>query len=159
VKTVEQTVLPGIEQGERRCECGQTPHKPGCLSALREGQKEEALALNELNLLQLALSKDAAIDVIERLAALQREAREREAMIDFNDALNRVQEQIKRIAPDLENPSKKSRYASYAAIDRIIRPIYSKEGFGLSFTHADCPKADHIRVVARLSLRAHVEHY
>ena len=119
----------------------------------------EPKPLTPMDLLQVALSKDAAIDVIEKLAALQREERAYNALIDFNDALNRVQDKIKQVAPDLNNPQTSSKYASYEAIDRVIRPIYSREGFSLSFTHADCPKADHVRVIARLALRAHIEHY
>jgi hypothetical protein len=127
---------------------------------VEQARKDEALAIHTpMDLLAVALQKEAAIDVIERLAALQEKAMSREALIDFNEALNRVQEKIKRIAPDLENPDKKSKYASYAAIDRVIRPIYSAEGFSLSFTHADSPKPDHVRIVCRVSLRAHVEMY
>jgi hypothetical protein len=112
-----------------------------------------------MGLLSLALKNNAAIDVIERLAALQEKALAREADIDFSEALNRVQDKIKRIAPDLENPQKRSKYASYAAIDRVIRPLYGPEGFSLSFTHADCPKPDHIRVICWVRLRAHKEPY
>lgn len=112
-----------------------------------------------MDLLSLALSKDAGIDVIERLAALQRDQMDREATIDFNDALNRVQTQIKRIAPDLDNPQTRSKYASYAAIDRKIRPIYSEEGMSLSFTTEDCPIQEHIRVVCFASLRGHTRKY
>jgi hypothetical protein len=83
----------------------------------------------------------------------------REAVIVYNDTLNRVQEQIKRIAPDMENPKTKSKWASYAAIDRVIRPIYAAEGMSLSYTHADCPKPDHVRVICRVALHAHVEPY
>ena len=111
------------------------------------------------DLLYLALSNNAAIDVIERLTALQEKAMLRDAEIVYNDTLNRVQEQIKRIAPDMENPKTKSKWASYAAIDRVIRPIYAPEGISLSFTHADCPKPDHIRVICRVALHAHVEPY
>jgi hypothetical protein len=112
-----------------------------------------------MGLLQIALTNNAAIDVIERIAALREKEMLAAAELDFNEALNRVQSEIKRIAPDLENPNKKSKYASYAAIDRVIRPIYAKEGFALSFTHADCPKADHIRIICRVSLRRHKEPY
>lgn len=112
-----------------------------------------------MDLLSIALSHSAGIDVIERLAALQRDTLAREAETDFNEAMNRVQEKIKRISPDLENTQKKSKYASYAAIDRAIRPIYSTEGFSLSFTHADCPKADFIRVICRCARGAHKEFY
>jgi hypothetical protein len=131
-----------------------------------EAMIEEQLALTvperaptHMDLLSLALHNHAAIDVIERLAALQRDEQDRNAEIDFNEALNRVQDKIKRIAPDLENPQKHSRYASYAAIDRVIRPIYGPEGFSLSFTHADCPKPDHIRVICWVRLRGHKEPY
>lgn len=128
--------------------------------------KTEILPINRdtrppttMDLLRVALSNRAAIDVIERLAALCREEQARIAETEFSEALNRVQKEIKRIAPDLENPQKHSRYASYAAIDRVIRPIYGHEGFSLSFTHADCSKPDHIRVICWVRLRGHKEPY
>ena len=112
-----------------------------------------------VDLLRIAVNSGAGIETIERLAALQERMLARQAETEFNHALNRVQGQIKRIAPDLENKSKNSRYASYAAIDRVIRPIYSPEGFSLSFTHAECPKAGYIRVICWLRLGAHKEPY
>jgi hypothetical protein len=123
------------------------------------GQQIAVRAPTTMDLLSIALQNNAAIDVIERMAALQRDQLEREAKVAFNEALNRVQNKIKRIAPDMENPDKHNKWATYAAIDRVIRPIYSEEGFSLSFTHADCTKADHVRVVCRVSLRAHIELY
>jgi len=111
-----------------------------------------------MDLLSLALNKKAAINVIERLAALQEKMQARDAEIEFNEALTRIQEKIKRIAPDMEG-AKSNKYASYAAIDRVIRPIYAAEGMSLSFTHADCPKPDHIRVICRCALRGHKELY
>jgi hypothetical protein len=112
-----------------------------------------------MDLLSVALQNNAAIDVIERLAALQERTLARVAECDFNDSMNRVQEQIKRVAPDLDNPQTKSKYASYAAIDRKIRPVYSAEGFSLSFDTADCPKDDHIRVVCYVSKAGHTRRY
>lgn len=114
---------------------------------------------NTMDLLRLALSNHAAIDVIERLAALVREEQARIAETEFSEALNRVQDKIRRIAPDLENTQKHSKYASYAAIDRVIRPIYTPEGFSLSFTHAECPKPNYIRVICWVRLRGHKEPY
>lgn len=112
-----------------------------------------------MGLLQVALQNNAAIDVIERLAALQEKALAREAEIDFNEAMTRTQEQIKRVAPDLTNSQTSSKYASYAAIDRKVRPIYAKEGFSLSFDTADCPLPEHIRVVCYVALRGHTRRY
>lgn len=112
-----------------------------------------------MDLLQLALTNNAAIDVIERLAALQEKAQARQAELEFTDALNRVQAKIKRVAPDLDNPQTKSKYASYAAIDRVIRPIYTDEGFSLSFSEEDCPKPEHTRFVCFVSRGLHTRMY
>lgn len=125
---------------------------------VREGWKAEE-PKTPMDLLSVALQNNAAIDVIERLAALQEKSLAREAEIDFNAAMNKVQEQIKRIAPDLDNPQTRSKYASYAAIDRKIRPIYSQEGFSLSFDTADCPKDECVRVVCYVALRGHTRRY
>lgn len=112
-----------------------------------------------LTILQSAVERGADIDTIERLVALQERMMDRAAKSSYNEALARIQKEIKRIAPDLVNPSKSSKYASYAAIDRVIRPIYSAEGMSLSFTHADSPKADHVRIVCKAALAGHVEQY
>lgn len=119
----------------------------------------EAMEYSPMNLLSLALHNNAAIDVIERLAALQEKIMLRDAEIQFNDALSRVQAEVKRVAPDLQNPQTSSRYASYAAIDKVVRPIYTREGMSLSFSHADCPKADHVRVICFVSLGAYTRNY
>lgn len=111
------------------------------------------------NLLTIALQNNAAIDVIERLAALQEKVLVRQAEISFNTALSRIQAEIPRVAPDLTNPQTSSRYPSYAAIDRVVRPIYTNEGMSLSFSHADCPKPDHVRVVCFASLGAYTRPY
>jgi hypothetical protein len=113
----------------------------------------------EISMLRLAIEKGAGIDTIERLVALQEKNLARQAETEFNQALNRVQSKIQRIAPDLENTQKHSKYASYAAIDRVIRPIYATEGFSLSFTHAECSKPNYIRVICWVRLGAHKEPY
>lgn len=121
--------------------------------------QEPGVDSSPLSLLAIALQNNAAIDVIERLAALQEKTMLREAEIQFNEALSRAQAEIKRVAPDLQNPQTSSKYASYAAIDRVIRPIYTREGMSLSFSHADCPKPDHVRVICYASLGAYTRTY
>jgi len=112
-----------------------------------------------LNLLAIALQSNAAIDVIERLAVLQEKAMLRDAEIAFSEALSRIQGEIKRVAPDLLNPQTSSKYASYTAIDRVIRPLYTREGMSLSFSDADCPKPDHVRILCFASLGAYTRTY
>lgn len=109
-----------------------------------------------MELLQIALSNNAAIDVIERLAALQEKAEAKRAESDFHEALNRVQMTIGRVAPDLTNPQTHSTYASYAAIDKVIRPIYTREGFSLSFDTDVSPKGEEwVRVLCYVSRGGH----
>lgn len=113
----------------------------------------------DMSMISLAIEKGAGIETIERLVALQEKLLDRQAEIQFNEALNRVQSEISRVAPDLENKQTNSKYASYAAIDRVIRPIYAKEGFSISFTEEDCPKAEHVRIVAFVSKGAYTRQY
>lgn len=127
------------------------PNKDTTLAVVAQPEPESDI--------RFAIKSGASIETIERLVALQERTAARRAETDFNEALNRVQSKIQRVAPDLENPQKHSRYASYAAIDRVIRPIYTPEGFSLSFTHADSPKPDHIRVICWLRRGAHKEPY
>lgn len=107
--------------------------------------------LTPMDLLNVALSRDAAIDVIERLAALSKEERDREAEIQFNLAMNRAQSELRRIAPDLNNPQTHSKYASYAALDRVVRPIYVQNGFSLSFNTEDTDKPEVVKVLCYVS--------
>lgn len=102
-------------------------------------------------LLTIALNNNAAIDVIERLAALQRDERNYHAQVSFDEALNRCQAKLTRISADAQNPSTNSRYATYAKLDATVRPIYTAEGFALSFGERDCPTAGKTRFVAFLS--------
>lgn len=89
--------------------------------------------MTAMDLLAIALQNNAAIDIIERLKALQEREHQQIAEASFNDAMNRAQAELGRVAPDLFNKQTQSRYASYAALDRKIRPVYVKEGFSLSF--------------------------
>lgn len=113
-----------------------------------------------MDLLTVALQNSAGIDVIERLAALQEKALARDAEIQFNEAMNAVQAELGRIAPDLNNPQTKSKYASYAALDKIIRPLYTKNGFSLSFDTGDTTREETVRVLCYVSHRAgHTRRY
>lgn len=112
-----------------------------------------------LHLLQLALEKDSNIDVIERIARMQREEREYQATVDFNEALNRCQSKMRRIAADATNPQTHSKYATYAALDRVLRPIYSDEGFSISFSEDEASGADVLKVIGYLSREGHTRTY
>lgn len=98
-----------------------------------------------------ARSADVDVDKMERLFALQERFLAKEAETAFNAAMNQAQAKIGRIATDAVNDQTDSRYATYAALDRVIRPIYIEAGLSLSFDTAESPLPEHVRVLCYVS--------
>ena len=106
-------------------------------------------------------SRDPSIDLdrMERLIQMRNRDQDRAAEQAFNDAMNAVQDQLTPIARDSNNPQTHSRYASYFAVDKVIRPVYVKHGFSLTFDTEDGAPEGHIRVAAYLSKGPHSRKY
>ena len=77
----------------------------------------------------------------------------------FNEAMSRAQAKMSAIAKDKDNSQTRSKYASYAALDRIVRPIYTNEGFSLSFNEGETAKPDYVRVLCDVALGGYARHY
>ena len=100
---------------------------------------------------QAVLNGNVSVDVIERLTKLQREQVEYNAMVEFNEALQRCQDGLQPIRATIDNSQTGSKYASYVQLDKVIRPIYSKEGFSLSFSTEESQAAETVIVVCTLA--------
>jgi hypothetical protein len=98
-------------------------------------------------------ARDPAVDMdkLERLVLMQERMLLSAAELRFNEAMALAQAEMGRIATDASNTQTKSRYATYAAIDRVIRPIYTKHGFALSFDTEDGAPQDHVRIICFVS--------
>lgn len=107
-----------------------------------------------MTLLEMALSNNASMDTIERLVALQERMMEQQARQAFNAAMSRAQAEMGRVGTDATNPQTHSKYATYAAMDRELRPIYSKHGFALSFDSTEGPTEDTIKILCNVSHEA-----
>ena len=121
-----------------------------------------ALATREpsmMELLSMAVEKGAGIETIERLAKLKRELAEDEAKLEFNQAMHRAQEQMRRIGVNAMNPQTHSKYATYEKLDSALRPIYVKEGFSLSFDSEPTDRPDVVRVVCYVSRGVYTRTY
>lgn len=70
---------------------------------------------------------------MERLFALQEKVLAREAEAAFNVAMTKAQSEMGRISADKTNSQTSSAYASYGQLDRALRPVYTDNGFSLSF--------------------------
>ncbi len=94
---------------------------------------DAALAVvTPLALMEIAL-RNNQVEQLQILQDMHFKQMARDAEIEFNQAMNHVQAEIGRIAPNLPNPQTKSKYASYAKLDSVLRPLYTKHGFSLSF--------------------------
>ena len=96
---------------------------------------------------------DSAFDVAKLQALMDMREREmtRVAKQAFNTAMADAQTEMRPVATDADNPQTSSRYASYAALDRALRPIYTAHRFGLSFNTGETPLEAHVRVLCDVS--------
>lgn len=117
---------------------------------------EDGLSMFE----RFAKDPDIPVEKIERLMALWERGEARKAEAAFNVAMSEAQSEMRPVVADDWNPQTKSKYASYHALDKALRPIYTKHGFGLSFNTMDSPVADHVRVVCKAAHKGgHCEVY
>jgi hypothetical protein len=94
------------------------------------------------------------LDKMERLMAMRERELNRSAEQAFNEAMKAAQAEMRTIGVDANNSQTRSKYATYAKLDSILRPIYTKHGFSVSFDEDDSPKAEHIRVLAYVAHEA-----
>ena len=87
------------------------------------------------------------VDKLDRLMAMAERLQAKRNEQAFNQAMADVQAKMKRVRADASNPQTRSKYASYAALDRELRPIYTDGGFALSFDTGEAPQPDMVRVI------------
>lgn len=77
---------------------------------------------------------------MQMLMQMRREMKAEAAEEAFSAAMTQAQSEMGRIAANAKNPNTKSRYATYDALDRVLRPLYTKHGFALNFnSDENCP--------------------
>ena len=106
-------------------------------------------------------ARDPAVDItkLQQLLELRTKIEEREAARQFDEAMADAQSEMRPVVTDANNPQTRSKYASYVALDRALRPVYSKHRFGVSFnTGKDAPEG-YVRVLAAVTRGAHTRDY
>jgi len=121
------------------------------------GQVEQIPIVNSesaavLNMIERA-ARDPAVDIdkLQRLMEMRKETQKEAAEMAFNASMRCAQAEMRPVSADAHNPQTRSKYATYAKLDRVLRPVYTGHGFALSFDEADSPKPDHIRVLCYVS--------
>lgn len=113
-------------------------------------------------IIRMASDPRVDIDKLKALLEMQKQLRAEQAELEFNNAMASAQEEMEPIRAASYNEHTKSKYADQAALDRAIRPIYTKHGFSLSMRHGDGAPPEHARILCKLAHRGgHVEwpHY
>lgn len=91
-----------------------------------------------MGLMQIAL-ETGKVDQLQILQEMHFKELARNAEAEFNIAMNAVQAEITRVVPDAYNQQTRSKWATYAALDKMLRPIYTHNGFSLSFDSGESP--------------------
>ena len=106
-------------------------------------------------------ASDPSVDVgkLDRLLSMYERINAKNAEVAFSAAMSAAQSELRQVATDASNPQTRSRYATYAAIDAALRPVYSRHGFAISFNTGDAPDG-YVRVLCDVSHSAgHCKQY
>lgn len=106
-------------------------------------------------------AKDPAVDIdkFERLMAMQERTLAGRREDAFNAAMSAAQAEMEAVATDAKNSSTNSRYATYYAIDRMVRSVYTKHGFGLSFDTEASTQPGNVLIVCYVTAAGHTRRY
>ena len=96
----------------------------------------DALALLQ-TIERAALNPEVDVEKMDRLWNMYERIQSQRAAQEYSHAMCDAQREMEPIRANCDNSSTKSRYADYSALDRAIRPIYTKYGFSLSFNTGD----------------------
>lgn len=116
--------------------------------ALAQKQDQQIAPANMIDIIaKAAADPNIDVDKMDRLLSMHERISAKQAEQEYARAMSAAQAEMRPIATDAENPQTSSKYASHAALDKALRPIYTKHGFSLSYDTGDCPKDDHIRCI------------
>lgn len=120
------------------------------MNAVEKMEPREVAAASPMSIIQIALEKGTDIATLKELMGLQERHQANMARTAYGEAMAKAQADMRPVSADASNPQTKSKYASYHALDNAIRPIYTSNGFSLSFDTAEGAPPDHIRLVCNV---------
>jgi len=127
------------------------------MNQITEIPNQEVMVLTTL---QTALEKGVDADSLEKLLNMQERVLDRQAEQAYSQAMVEVQSKMPVIETNCENPTTRSKYADIGQINKQITPIYTGEGFALSFGEGKPAIESEIRVVCDvMHSQGHSKHY
>jgi hypothetical protein len=136
-ETVHSDVVEGGTD-EQRCvsdvALGNPTGKTGTiqrLPAARSGLSETHAVIAMLE--RLAKNKDVDVAKMKEARELANEIMTAQRKDAFDEAMAAAQAEMHPVIADAANSETKSKYASHANLDRVLRPIYTRHGFLLTY--------------------------
>lgn len=122
----------------------------------------EPKQLTPMDLLQQVLQtqnpKDA-VEVVKELVKLQTDMRKQDAEVEFNAALSAASAEMKLVINDSEKAGPwGKRWATYRALNKAAKPIWTKYGLGVSYDAEPLPN-EQMLVIAYVSKGLHTRRY
>jgi hypothetical protein len=112
-------------------------------------QSETAAVISMIE--RVARDPSVDIDKLTKLMEMRAQIETNAAMRAWDDSMTIAQAQMRPVAADCGNPQTHSRYASYFALDKALRPIYTGQGLSLSFNTEPCERENYVRITCRVS--------
>lgn len=103
---------------------------------------------------RIATDPNISIERVEQAFAFWQKVEADEARKASAADFVAAQAEMEPVAKDAPNSQTKSKYATYDALDRVLRPIYTKYGFAISFDTEPSPAENHVRIVCYLMHRS-----
>ena len=97
-----------------------------------------------------AFTADFDVQKLQALLDMRESEEMRRAERAFNTAMVRAQSEMMPVVADASNPQTRSRYATYAALDRAIKPHYTAHGLAPSFGTEPMTEPGMMRIVGIL---------
>jgi len=99
-------------------------------------------------MIRMAVSGGADLDKLEKLLALQERFEANEARKIFAKDFAVAQANILPVVKKKYNQQTKSKYSDLSDVIETTQPIYTKEGFSVTFDEGDSPLPEHARILA-----------
>ncbi len=113
-----------------------------------------------ITLLHAMIERNADPDSLGKMIALVEQFAKNRAVEAWAVAMNKCQAEMPIVVKDSDNPQTRSRYASLEAVQKIVKPCYTRHGFSLCFSEEDCPKEGWTRIICDVTHRdGHTRRY
>ena len=88
---------------------------------------------------RMSADPNQPVERLEQMFALYQKVQADAARKAFMAAFVLAQSEMSHVVKSTPNKATNSKYATHAAIDALIKPVYSKHGFAMSYDTAESP--------------------